>query len=129
MNKLLKQLVFLSLCTVLIGCSNPIWIYKVDVQQGNLISERDTVKLKKGMTMAEVRQIMGEPVAVDTFNTQRWNYIYTLQLNGGKIKKRSLTIIFKNDRVWRILDAGLSDRPAKGGKSQPGRQGAKRKTA
>lgn len=102
MNKLLRYSVLLLLTTVLTACSNPVWIYKVDVQQGNLISERDTKKLKTGMTMAEVRQIMGEPVAIDTFNTQRWNYIYTLQLNGGKIKRRSLTLIFKNDRLKRI---------------------------
>lgn len=100
-------MVFLLLTIVLTACSNPVWIYRVDVQQGNLISERETKKIKKGMTMDQVRQVIGEPITVDTFNTQRWNYIYTLQINGGKIKRRSMTLVFKNDRLKQIVYGGL----------------------
>jgi len=77
--------------------------------------------------VAEVRDIMGEPVAIDTFNAQRWNYIYTLQINGGKIKKRSITLVFKNDHLKRIYAGGLSGQPTKHDRSPRDHHRATRK--
>ena len=118
MMKLLKYTAGAIITLSLVACSNSYWLYRVEVQQGNLISERDTPKLKKGMSMDEVRSIMGEPVMIDTFNIERWNYVYTLRSNGKARKKHNLTLIFKNDRLVKILDDELpSDQSSKADKS------------
>ena len=107
MMKLLKYTAGAIITLSLSACSNPYLLYKVEVQQGNLISEREVPKLKKGMSMNEVRSILGEPVVVDTFNTERWNYVYILRTNGKVSKKHNLTLIFKNDHLVKILDDEL----------------------
>ncbi len=108
------------------ACSTPYLLYRVEVQQGNLISEREVPKLKKGMSMNEVRNILGEPVIVDTFNIERWNYIYTLRTNGKETKKHNLTLIFKNDQLVKILDDEAPlDQSTKADKSQSGPHHAK----
>lgn len=104
MMKLLKYTAGVILTLLLSACSNPYWLYRVEVQQGNLIAERDIHKLKKGMSMNEVRDIMGEPVLIDTFNIERWNYVYTLRTHGKEAQQHKLTLIFKNDHLAKILD-------------------------
>lgn len=118
MMKLLKYTVGAIITLSLSACSNPYLLYRVEVQQGNLIAERDVHKIKKGMSMNEVRDILGEPVLIDTFNIERWNYVYTLRTNGKKAQQHNLTLIFKNDHLVKIFDdVSPSDQSTKADKS------------
>ena len=92
---------------LLAGCNFP---YKIDVQQGNFVTQDLVDKLKPGMTRAEVKQLLGTPLLTDVFHNDRWDYYFS-NLKGGKAENRStLTIYFKDDKLASFTGAG---RPGK----------------
>ena len=56
-------------------------------------------KLKPGMTRSQVRYILGNPVLDDALNRDRWNYVYTIQISGGKIQREVLVLHFLEDKL------------------------------
>ena len=76
--------------------------YKIDVQQGNVVSQEMVSKLKAGMTRAQVRYALGSPLVVDPFRTDRWDYVYTYQKQGKETLRRHITVIFDGDKLLRI---------------------------
>lgn len=89
----------------LAGCgswSNPVAKlkpYRIEVQQGNLVTQDMLVRLKPGMTPSQVRFILGTPLIVDPFHTDRWDYVYSLQQEGRVVERRRITVLFENDRL------------------------------
>ncbi|HCL77559.1 MAG TPA: outer membrane protein assembly factor BamE, partial [Pseudomonas sp.] len=67
----------------LAGCSFP-GVYKVDIQQGNVVTQDMIDQLRPGMTRSQVRFIMGSPLITDTFHASRWDYLYSIQPGGGQ---------------------------------------------
>lgn len=99
---LLTSLTFVGLLA-LAGCSFP-GVYKIDVQQGNVVSQDMIDQLRPGMTRSQVRFIMGNPLLTDTFHANRWDYLYSIQPGGGKRLQERVSVIFNgNDQL-----AGLS---------------------
>jgi outer membrane protein assembly factor BamE len=76
--------------------------YRIDIQQGNVVSQAMVAKLKAGMTRAQVRFALGSPLIVDPFRTDRWDYVYMYQKQGQEAQRRRITIIFEEDRLLRI---------------------------
>ncbi|MBK6757145.1 MAG: outer membrane protein assembly factor BamE [Moraxellaceae bacterium] len=60
------------------GC-NALKVYTIDLPQGNPITQADANKLKLGMSPSQVRYVLGSPMITDTFNAQRWDYVYRLR--------------------------------------------------
>ena len=87
------------------------FVHKIDVQQGNVITQEMVAQLRKGMEKKKVQFIMGTPIIVDTFNADRWDYIYTSQHRGGKVERRHVTLIFADEKLARV-DGGV--KPAAG---------------
>src|SRR3990170_4201353 len=69
----------LAAATLLAGCVSP---YKIDVQQGNVVSQEMLEKLKPGMTKSQVRFALGTPLIADSFHPDRWDYFYSLKKGG-----------------------------------------------
>ena len=98
----LSALILLSL---LAGCgswSNPIdrvKPHKIDIPQGNVLTQDMLDKLKPGMTPSQVRFIMGTPLVVDPFHSNRWDYVFRLEKEGKLVESRRVTVIFENDRL------------------------------
>ncbi|MEE4108553.1 MAG: outer membrane protein assembly factor BamE, partial [Halieaceae bacterium] len=46
-------------------------VYKIDVEQGNLVDQKMIEQLQPGMSRRQVRFIMGSPLVEDTFNPNR----------------------------------------------------------
>ena len=76
-------------------------VYKLDVNQGNFISQDMVDKLKVGQTRAQVRLIMGTPLIVTVFREDRWDYSYLFNRQGRVIEQRNFTIYFVDDKVAR----------------------------
>jgi outer membrane protein assembly factor BamE len=76
--------------------------YKIDVQQGNYVNQEMVAKLKPGMTRAQVRFILGTPLVVDPFRTDRWDYVYLLNKGGEVTAQRRIAVIFEQDKLKRI---------------------------
>ena len=76
------------------GCS----IYRVDVQQGQFSAINDADGLIVGMTQREVLDLMGTPLVADSFNPNRWDYVYNLIPGDGSEKvQEKITLIFGGD--------------------------------
>lgn len=76
--------------------------YKIDIQQGNYVTQEMVAKLKPGMTRAQVRFALGSPLVVDIFRTDRWDYVYMFQKAGTLTEQRQITVIFEGDKLARI---------------------------
>ena len=83
---------FLALSTS--GC-----IYKLDVQQGNVVAQESVSKLKKGMTKSEVRQLLGTPLLMDPFHGNRWDYFFSTEVRGKLVERNKLSLFFENDKL------------------------------
>ncbi|MDA1034448.1 MAG: outer membrane protein assembly factor BamE [Proteobacteria bacterium] len=98
---------FLILLSLLISCcsvKNPIdyfeaKIYKLDVQQGNIITAEMLMGLKPGMTQAQVRYVLGTPLIQDSFHKNRWDYIYKMIKDDQLIEERHLVVKFEDDEL------------------------------
>lgn len=90
-------LLFLTGCTYL-----PAILYKIDVQQGNVITEEMLDKLKPGMTKSQTLFVLGSPLIVDTFRDNRWDYVYIFREKGNLVEQKRLTIFFENDKIVHI---------------------------
>ena len=92
------------------GCSViPYVLYKIDVQQGNVVTQEMVEKLKPGMTKSQVRFVLGTPLIVDTFRENRWDYAYVRQEKGELIEQQRLTIFFANERLTHFENYQLSE--------------------
>jgi outer membrane protein assembly factor BamE len=96
--KILTLLVLLLLA----GCSSvPSLLYKIEIQQGNVITQEMVNKLKPGMTRSQVRFALGSPLISDAFHDNRWDYVYRLEQKGRLVEQRKLTVFFEDDKLVR----------------------------
>ncbi|MCF7201751.1 outer membrane protein assembly factor BamE [Pseudomonas oligotrophica] len=83
----------------LAGCSFP-GVYKVDIQQGNVVTQDMIDQLRPGMTRKQVRFIMGNPLITDTFHANRWDYLYSIQPGGSQRQQERVSLVFDgNDQL------------------------------
>lgn len=75
--------------------------HKIDIQQGNVITQDMLDKLQPGMTRSQVRFVLGTPLLVDPFRSDRWDYFYSLVKQGDRVEQRQLRVYFKDDRMLR----------------------------
>ena len=69
-------------------------MYRLTVQQGNVITQEMVDSLKPGMTHEQVAYIMGEPVMRNPFDDSRWDYVYTLRVPGFINDQLKLSLFF-----------------------------------
>lgn len=94
-SRIIRSVTLASLL-VLAGCSFP-GVHKIDIQQGNVVNQEMVDQLQPGMTPRQVRFIMGTPLIVDTFNNQRWDYLYSIQIAGGVRQQERISLIFNDN--------------------------------
>lgn len=93
--------ILLISASLLGGCSNlefP-WVYRINIDQGNIITQDMVNELKPGMTREQVKFVMGSPLIADSFHENRWDYIYTLLDAKGKHTRHNLTVLFTDDKL------------------------------
>ena len=76
--------------------------YKMDIQQGNVITQEMLSKLKPGMTPSQVRFILGTPLVVDAFHKDRWDYVYRYTKGGTVQEHRRIVVVFQDQKLARI---------------------------
>ena len=107
MHNFLKLLLALLLISsaFLTGCGSTVPIvkpFKMDIQQGNVVTSKMLLQLKPGMTKSQVKFIMGTPLIVDSFHSNRWDYFYQLR-QAGKIKEQRRVILeFEKELLTRV---------------------------
>ncbi len=76
-------------------------IYKLDINQGNYLSQDMVDKLKEGQTKQQVRTVLGTPLLSSVFRDNRWDYLYEYRKNGRVQTHRQFTVYFQGDSLAR----------------------------
>ena len=88
--------VFISL---LLSLTLSACVYKINVQQGNLITDAAVAKLHTGMSVDDVTALFGAPLLNNVYHDNKISYVYTMKQGNHKMKRRNLTIYFANGKV------------------------------
>ena len=99
-----------ALATVLLSAC----VHRIDIQQGNLLDEEDVEQVEVGMTRSQVRFLLGTPVVRDSFQADRWDYVYYLRRGrSGDVEQDWIIVRFDGDTVSAIeRDVALEPRRA-----------------
>jgi outer membrane protein assembly factor BamE len=77
--------------------------YRMEIQQGNFISQETVSQLKLGMSKDQVRFVLGTPLITDSFHADRWDYVYRRQkVNSSELEQRKLAVFFDDGKLKRI---------------------------
>lgn len=93
---------------LLAGCSSTPDItsrlspYRIDVRQGNYVTQDMVAKLKPGMSRDQVRFALGTPLVADMFHADRWDYVYRFQPGRGETQLRRLVVFFEEGKLVRV---------------------------
>ncbi len=74
-------------------------VHRITIQQGNVITQTMIDRLKPGMTRSQVRFVLGNPIIDDPLDQDRWDYVYSIQVAGGRRIQRELVLHFVDDRL------------------------------
>lgn len=78
-------------------------VYKMEIQQGNYVSQEMVSRLKPGMTRDQVRFVLGTPLVADAFHTDRWDYVFVRQRAKSRdVEHRRISIFFEDGRLRRV---------------------------
>jgi len=78
-------------------------VHRLDIQQGNLLEDKDVVQVEVGMTRSQVQFLLGTPMISDSFHRDRWDYAYYLTRGRSpNVERRWVVVYFENDRVSRV---------------------------
>jgi outer membrane protein assembly factor BamE len=97
----MKSLAFFALSAVITlsvtsGCSY-VRPYKIEINQGNYVTQDAVDKLKVGMTRSQVRTVLGPPLIESAFHTNRWEYHFSLERRGQPITKHQVSVFFEGE--------------------------------
>ena len=77
--------------------------HRMEIQQGNYVTQEMIAKLQPGMTRDQVRFVLGTPLVADAFHANRWDYMFRRQrANSKEIEQRRIVIFFDDGRLSRI---------------------------
>ena len=78
-------------------------LYKVAIQQGNVITQDMVDKLEPGMTRRQVAFVMGEPVIEDPFDDTKWVYLYSIDVPGVFSQESRLILFFDENDLLTVI--------------------------
>ncbi len=112
-NNLILVLLLIAGCKQMPQMSVPtlpgLGAHKIDIQQGNVITQEMLDKLQPGMTRTQVRFVLGTPLLVDVFRTDRWDYFYSMKKRGELLEQRQLKVFFDGDKMVRYEGDVVTD--------------------
>lgn len=76
--------------------------YRIDIRQGNYVTQEMVAQLKPGMTRDQVRFILGTPLVADIFHADRWDYIYSFKPGRGAVQLRRFAVFFADNKLARV---------------------------
>ena len=84
--------------------NGPSWVpkpYKIPISQGSLLKNENLSRLSVGLSKDQVKFLLGTPSIIDTFHSDRWDYVfYDRNTKNDEIKK--ISIIFVNEKLREI---------------------------
>jgi len=105
------RILIVTISVLLASCSNfsnylPTFTpHKIEIRQGNLITQDMRDKIKVGMTQTQIKAALGAPLITDMYHANRWDYLYRLDTKGSTVESQRLTLYFENGKLAHIDDA------------------------
>jgi len=102
---LIRSLALGCLLAGLAGCGSNFGfpgVYRINVEQGNVVTEEMVEQLRPGLNRRQVRYIMGTPLIEDSFHEDRWDYRYLLRNGNELLSETQLTLWFEEDELVRV---------------------------
>lgn len=96
MHRLLFTVCFI-ITVLLTGC---LAVYKIDIQQGNVVTPEMLERLRIGMNRSQVRFVLGTPLVTDPFHENRWDYFYFFRKGrAADAETRRVTVVFRDEQL------------------------------
>ena len=99
----------LSWVVLVAGLANPACsidklpgVYRIDVQQGNVVTTEMLEQVELGMERRKVRFVLGTPLVTDAFHQDRWDYVFIYQPGSGDRVQQRVSLFFEGGRLARI---------------------------
>jgi outer membrane protein assembly factor BamE len=101
--------------------------YRIDIMQGNVVTQELAAQVKPGMSREQVRDLLGSPLLTSAFHADRWDYVFTLRRQGVEPQRRSIIATFKDNKLEKLDAPDLpserefvtSVRPKRSGGTEP----------
>jgi len=95
----LATLLFLGACSAL----PQVTPYRIEIQQGNWITQDMVSRLKPGMSKDQVRFVLGTPLLIDPFHVDRWDYVFLRSPENSKVsEQRRISVFFADGKLLRV---------------------------
>jgi outer membrane protein assembly factor BamE len=89
-KKMILRLMFAFSMLWLTSC-----VYVLEIQQGNLINQKEINQLRPQLTKEQVVFVLGNPVIDDSFSDDKWIYMNTYKNRDGVKTTQKLELYFK----------------------------------
>ncbi len=113
MKRFLLLLPFLAACSNTPQITNYLTPYRIDIRQGNFVSQDMVAQLKPGLSRDQVRFILGSPLVADMFHADRWDYVYRFQPGRGELQQRHLAVFFQDNKLARVAGDVVAEEGSK----------------
>ena len=110
-KKLRPLLVLLTLSTLMTACAFP-GVYKINVQQGNIVTQEMLDQLSRGMTKRQVHFVLGTPIVKNVFDESYESYIYTYLPAEGDLKRQVINVFYQNGQFTHYEGEPIEEHPA-----------------
>ena len=119
----MKSILPLTVALSAAACS---WVpnlspHRIEIQQGNFVTQEMVAQLKPGMSKDQVKFILGTPLIADVFHADRWDYVFTrIRANSRELEKRRIAVYFEDGKLKRVEGDVIAsgNAPAAAGGSQ-----------
>ena len=122
MKRFLLLLPFLAACSGAPVITNVLTPYRIDVRQGNFVTQDMVAQLKPGLSREQVRFILGSPLVADMFHADRWDYVYRYQRGWQEAEQRILTVFFQDNKLTRVAGDVVAEDGARAEAPKPAAQ-------
>ncbi len=91
-----KAVALLFILSPLLACSTMEFpgVYRVQIEQGNIVTEEMVSQLEPGLSASQVEFILGTPLLRDSFTPDRWDYLHMVRKPDDTLEKQRLTVFF-----------------------------------
>ena len=101
----MQRILILTLPLLTAGCglAPSLTPYRMEIQQGNYITQEMVAQLKPGLTRDQVRFVLGTPLVSDIFHEERWDYVFLRQrASSREIEYRRIAVFFEDGKMKRV---------------------------
>ena len=85
--------------------------HRIDVRQGNYLTQDMVAKLRPGQTKDQVRFILGSPLIEDAFHSERWDYVYRYTKGHEPTTERHFAVYFVDGKLARVSGDVIAETP------------------